>query len=82
MERKDLSNAPLEDILYECAMLRGVDNVSHRSLHEFDWFVQECIFGSLKGKYEGKKKELPEWGKRPLRNWALLFYEYCLEEYT
>lgn len=37
----------LSETLNECARLRGLhDHLSHRTLHQFDWFVTEMIFGS------------------------------------
>jgi hypothetical protein len=81
MEKKDLSDASLEEILYECASLRGVINVPHRALNEFNWFVQECLFGKFQDKYNSRMKELSPWNGRELKNWGLVFYDYCHEEY-
>jgi len=36
----------LNDILVECAQLRGCFPLMHRVLHEFDWFVDAVIWGA------------------------------------
>ncbi|MFA5407379.1 MAG: hypothetical protein WC343_01250 [Bacilli bacterium] len=36
----------LNDILVECARLRGCYPLMHRTLHEFDWFCSCAIFGA------------------------------------
>lgn len=35
----------LNDILVECAKLRGSYPLMHRTLREFSWFCSTCIFG-------------------------------------
>ncbi|MFA7121960.1 MAG: hypothetical protein WC277_10820 [Bacilli bacterium] len=35
----------LNDILIECARLRGCYPLMHRTLHEFDWFCSSTIWG-------------------------------------
>lgn len=35
----------LNDTLIECAKLRGVYPLMHRTLHEFNWFVNVCLCG-------------------------------------
>ena len=37
---------PLNDILVECARIRGCYPLMHRTLHEFDWFCTAAIWGS------------------------------------
>jgi hypothetical protein len=37
---------PLNDILIECARLRGVYPLMHRTLHEFNWFCSCAIWGA------------------------------------
>ena len=77
----------LEDILMECAQLRGVQRLPHRTVHEFDWFISACIWGDLHGD-ENEKEIEDRYGKRfnpdadnLLLEWARLFREYCREEY-
>ncbi len=36
----------LNKILIECARLRGVYPLMHRTLHEFNWFCSAVIFGA------------------------------------
>ena len=36
----------LNDILVECCKLRGCFPLMHRTLHEFDWFVDAVIWGA------------------------------------
>ena len=42
-ERRDDT---LNDILVECCKLRGCFPLMHRTLHEFDWFVDAVIWGA------------------------------------
>jgi len=49
--RKGLAGAgtmtdTLNDILVECCKLRGCFPLMHRTLHEFDWFVDAVIWGA------------------------------------
>jgi hypothetical protein len=81
MEIKDLSESNLEEILYECAQLRNVGSVPHRTVKEFSWFIEECLYGQLKEEYGRKIEDLSEHKDNPLRKWGLLFYDYCIKEY-
>ncbi len=82
----------LEEILSECAKLRGVTYTPHRTLREFSWFVSACIFGE--DGTEEEQKIHREYGERfnpdenpllyaesALLEWGRLFLEYCREEY-
>ncbi|MDD3967105.1 MAG: hypothetical protein PHP63_08690 [Candidatus Marinimicrobia bacterium] len=40
-----MDNDDLNEILTECAQLRGCYPLMHRTLHEFDWFASCVIFG-------------------------------------
>ena len=80
--KKDFANAPLEEILYECAIMRGVQSLQHRTIHEFNWFVKECVFGKLKEKYKDKMSFMNDSRENVMRKWGLLFYDYCYEEYS
>jgi len=81
MEKRDMKDKPLEEILHECAMMRGVQNVQHRILREFGWFVNECVFGELREKYRSRMKFINNTGPDALQKWGILFYDYYLEEY-
>lgn len=39
----------LNGILIECARLRGCYPLMHRTLHQFDWFVEAVIYGPDRG---------------------------------
>ena len=56
-----------------CAYARNVSNLPHRTLKEFSWFIDECIWGKFKNKY---KNFTCEWD-----NMIDCFVEYCEEEY-
>lgn len=83
-----MSDIHLEDILRECAELRGVGRMQHRTLHEFDWFISACIWGrdseseEERTVYE-KFKDRIDFANRKdaLLEWGKLFLEYCEEEY-
>ncbi len=80
MEKKDLRGNNLEEILYDCAILRNVAMLPHRIVKEFSWFIEECRHGQLREEY---KEKISSFNRRenPLRMWGLLFYDYCFEEY-
>jgi len=49
---------PLNDILVECAKMRGCYPLIHRTLHEFDWFCTAVIWGADPGlEAEAQKAE-------------------------
>lgn len=79
----------LEAILGRCAYLRGVSNLQHRILHEFDWFVGAIIWHEWdkypdREDYQVLKKfdERHEWMNETdaLLKWAELFEEYYQEQ--
>jgi len=86
----------LNAILMECASLRGVYSLPHRTLHEFDVFVSFMIWGDLETMRNGVEPEYlaaidryrPRSPQRCsdtdtlLIDYALLFREYCREVYA
>ena len=81
MEKKDFSKAPLEEILYECSLMRSVQSLQHRTIHEFNWFVHECVFGDFKEKYRDRMRFMNDSKQNVMCDWGLLFYDYCVEQY-
>lgn len=78
----------LTETLARCAYLRNVAMVPHRTLHEFDWFVQSVIFGgkypeeeALKEKYNSRRPTYDLDSQTQFERWGELFLEYCEEEY-
>ena len=70
--------------LYNCATLRGIQpELIHRTIHEFDYFVSQCIFHYENNPIFEKYHKLMYESKREdfLEEWIDLFHEYCLEEY-
>jgi len=80
----------IEDILQHCAKMRGVHGLSWRTMHEFFWFVSACHWGynesytdeghDVYNNYKGRVGEDVSFDKM-LRDWVLLFGEYCEDEY-
>ena len=57
-----------------CAYARNVASLPNRTITEFSWFVNECIFGELKdSKFNPKDNEMEKW--------IDAFYEYCKVTY-
>jgi hypothetical protein len=73
--------------LAECARLRGVENLIHRTIHEYDWFIHQCIFTcdrTIEKKWVDKYHKISTTVKDDvdeLEKTIDLFYEYCKEEY-
>jgi hypothetical protein len=83
MEKKDLSNKPLEVILNECAIITMIPLLQHRVIYHFGDFVRQCmdIDNELYERFKNRKKDLGSPNPDVLQKWGLLYYEYCLEEY-
>ena len=81
----------IEDILQNCAKLRGVSGLSWRTMHEFFWFVSSCKWGKCADENEEERAIYEKYNRQPigmrtsfdemLTEWALLFEEYCTDEY-
>jgi hypothetical protein len=81
----------IEDILQNCAKLRGVSGLSWRTMHEFFWFVSSCKWGKCADENEEERAIYEKYNERPvgmrtsfdemLTEWTLLFEEYCIDEY-
>jgi hypothetical protein len=76
----------LEQILEDCGSLRGVKDLPHRTLVEFNWFIQAIIFNN--DLTAGIRDYLAYYIKKAekerittLIEWARLFREYCEETY-
>jgi hypothetical protein len=80
-KRKNLEEASLEEIIGECSSLLNQGNLPHRTIRYFGWFVSESIDGELKTIYGGNINYGEGSLEENIRNWGLLFYEYCLKEY-
>jgi hypothetical protein len=79
----------LNDNLVKCASLRGVENLQHRVLADFAWFVDSIIHHRWDDKpfpqYECLKKyyDRCQWNdKDALVQWSRLFLEYYEESTT
>jgi hypothetical protein len=87
----------VNEILKYCAFLRGTHNLIHRTLREFDWFIQACLFNrdqswigemeiygdDLREKYVTKFKAIYNpCNPDALIKYARLFAEYCYEIYV
>ena len=72
VERHDNIN-----LLEICANLRDVNNLQHRTIHEFSQFIDDVI--SNKEYY--KKYQFNCNNHNAIRIWIQKFYEYCKEEY-
>lgn len=81
----------LNEILKECARLRGVYRLQHRILKEFDWFVGTIIFKTWEnlGPDYMEAAKLKKYADRPqtfkndenaLLDWGRLFLEYYREQ--
>ena len=57
-----------------CSYARNIPYLPHRTLKEFDWFIDECIFGKFKNKYPNFTSE---WD-----NMINHFVKYCEIEYN
>lgn len=80
----------LNEILKECAKLRGVYRLQHRTLKEFDWFVSTIIFKTWAnpGPDYAEAAKLKKYAGREIKNdenalleWGKLFLEYSREEF-
>lgn len=81
----------IEEVLQNCAKLRGVYGLSWRTLHEFFWFVSASKWGSRECYTEEEHDVYKNFNGRPvgmnvsfdkmLLDEALLFEEYCEGEY-
>jgi len=81
----------LEDILKECNRLRMNGRIVglHRTLHEFNGFVTECIFGPKQGwkktphelHFPNKKNPKITSEETALLEYAVAFREWCRKEY-
>jgi len=78
----------LNEILKECAAIRGVHNLQHRILHEFDWFVG-CIIWHKWEKFPEdedcqKLKKYSSFEVKDCNNalleWGKLFLDYYHEK--
>jgi len=82
----------LNEILKECAKLRGVFHLQHRILKEFEWFVNAIIFEEwnlperLEQEefqelriYEGRSNDFKD-RDNVLVEWGKLFLEYYREK--
>lgn len=73
--------------LKECCRLRGLQqDLIHRTIREFNWFISAIVFGALSNNKEEqeifeKYKDFHYEGENTLEAWINLFYEYCKEEY-
>lgn len=81
-----MSGDTFNDILIECAKLRGCYPFMHRTLDEFNWFCGAVIWGKLfKDDKEReicvKYNEYYVHGDSELIVLAKVFLEYCKEEY-
>jgi hypothetical protein len=72
----------LQEILSECARLRGVPELEHRTLHEFDCFVGELIFEPYTDISQRWKQTHYTLGTGQLTRLAQAFLEYCREQYS
>ncbi len=87
----------LNEILKYCAFLRGTYRLLHRTLREFEWFVEACLFdrdeswvgemeiygADIREKYVTKFREYYNpCDEQILIKHALLFQEYCYEIYV
>lgn len=82
-----MSNDTLNDILIECARLRGCYPLMHRTLHEFDWFCSAVIWGKLSDNEE--ERMIYETYNYAFTNnddelikLAEAFLDYCRKEYN
>lgn len=81
----------IEEVLQNCAKLRGVHGLSWRTLHEFFWFVSASKWGNRECYTEEEHDVYKNFNGRPvglnvsfdkmLLDEALLFEEYCEGEY-
>lgn len=79
----------LEEILADCARLRGVSNLSWRTLHEFNAFVSNVIWDQpnllndkIWTKWINKARTAKVFaGSNQILKVAKFFHEYCKEEY-
>ena len=81
----------IEEVLQNCAKLRGVHGLSWRTLHEFFWFVSMSKWGNRECYTEEEHEVYENFNGRPvglnvsfdkmLLDEALLFEEYCENEY-
>jgi hypothetical protein len=87
----------INEILKYCAFLRGTHNLMHRTLREFEWFIDACLFNrdqSWIGEMEIYGDDLREiyvtkfkaiyntCDPDILLKYARLFKEYCYEIYV
>jgi len=74
--------------LEDCARLRGVDHLVHRTIHELAWFVDELIFErneNLAKKWRKAYLKKIENGVSDYKDLQILidlFHKYCKEEYA
>ena len=81
----------IEEVLQNCAKLRGVHGLSWRTLHDFFWFVSASKWGNRECYTEEEHRVYRNFNGRPiglnvsfdkmLLDEALLFEEYCENEY-
>ena len=81
----------IEEVLQHCAKLRGVHGLSWRTLHEFFWFVSASKWGNRECYTDKEHEVYRNFNGRPvglnvsfdkmLLDMALLFEEYCENEY-
>ena len=65
--------------LYNCAFLRNVYGLQHRTIAEFAWFVQEVIW-SKNPKCEKYMFDFNS--KDAIETWIDKFHEYCVDKYS
>lgn len=72
VERHDNIN-----LLEMCADLRGINNLQHRTIHEFSQFIDLVIKDAEDyGQYQFNIN-----GTNAIRIWIQKFYDYCKKEY-
>lgn len=90
--REDNKQTDLNEILKECAELRGVFRLQHRTLKEFSWFVGAVLFREWEHPDRQDQEEyqaLRKYADRPdsfknsenaLLEWGRPFLEYYREQ--
>ncbi len=74
--KREISNQDIHiGLLVSCAYMRNVGNLQHRTIAEFNQFVEDVMKGKLP-KYEFGWND-----KDAIEMWIVKFHEYCKELY-